>query len=258
MRLLQLIIFMALAPFFMLSHAESSNPVLARVNGVDITENEVKHFISKQVKSIPAQVALQEMINVELLAQAARNENLMKDETLQLEIKRTTSALIASHYLQEHLRKLEISEQALKQRYEKEYLNKPQNVEYNANHILVKSETEAQDIIKQLQGGAEFAELAKSLSIGPSGKDGGALGWFKSTDMVAPFSQATMKLKAGEYSTEPVKTQFGWHVIFLNDIRTIEPEPFEAVKKQLSTAIAAESISNKLKVLRDKAFIKLK
>jgi len=253
-----LIIFSFCASLSGLSIADSSNPILATVNGVDITQNEVNHFISKQTSAIPAQLALQEMINVELIAQAARNENQMKDESLQLEIKRTTSALIASHYLQKHLRNLDISEQELKQRYQREFLDKAQGAEYNANHILVKTDTEARDVIKQLDAGASFNELAKTLSIGPSGKDGGALGWFKQADMVGPFSEATMKLKAGKYSTQPVKTQFGWHIIFLNDIRTTQPQPFEAVRKQLSTAIAADSISHKLQVLREKAFINFK
>ncbi len=238
--------------------AETDNPVLATVNGVDITDAEVKHFISKQSKAVPPAIALQEMINVELLKQAARNENQLSNESLQLELKRNESALIAAHYLQQHLRNLEITEAALKQRYQKDYVESSQTAEYNANHILVKTDTEARDVIKQLDDGAKFTDLAKSLSIGPSGKDGGALGWFKQGDMVAPFSQATMQLKAGEYSKQPVKTQFGWHIIFLNDIRTTQPPAFESVRQQLTTAIAADSISKKLQTLRDKAFIKFK
>jgi len=238
--------------------SDTSNPVLATVNGVDISEQEVKHFISKQSKPVPVALALQEMINVELLKQAARNENQLSNETLQMELKRNESALIAAHYLQQHLRNLEITEAALKQRYQKDYVESAQTVEYNANHILVKTDTEARDVIKQLDQGANFTELAKSLSIGPSGKDGGALGWFKQGDMVAPFSEATTKLSAGKYSKQPVKTQFGWHVIFLNDIRTTQPPTFESVRQQLSTGIAADSISQKLQALRDKAFIKFK
>jgi peptidyl-prolyl cis-trans isomerase C len=237
--------------------ADSSDPVLATINGVDITQKQVQHFISKQAQPVTMSRALQEMINVELLAQAARNEDQMEDESLQLELKRTTTALIASHYLQQHLRNLEITEQELKKRYQKDYLDTAQNVEYNANHILVKTDTEARDVIQQLDKGAKFTELAKSLSIGPSGKEGGALGWFKQGDMVAPFSQAVTQLTAGKYSRQPVKTQFGWHIIFLNDVRTTQPPAFETVSQELSTAIAADSISMKLEQLREKAFIKI-
>lgn len=246
-----------------IAHAESSlankdNPVLVTVNGVDITQAEVQHFIGKQNNVISVQKALQELINVELLSQAARNENMMRDETLQLELRRNKSALIASYYLQQQLNKLEISDEDLNARYKKEYLDSKQAKEYNANHILVETEQEAKDIIQQLDKDADFEELARSKSIGPSGKEGGALGWFKQGDMVAPFSQAAMLLEPGHYSVAPVKTQFGWHVIYLNDVRTPNPPTFESVRKSLSTAIAAESISEKLKELHDKAFIDVK
>jgi peptidyl-prolyl cis-trans isomerase C len=236
--------------------ADTDNPAMATVNGVDITRDEVTLFIAKQGKPVPPQMALQEMINVELLVQAARNDKLLDDKTLQLELKRNESALIASYYLQQQLAKMDISEQQLRQRYQQEYLDAQKTTEYNASHILVKTEQEAKDVIKQLDQGANFPELAKTLSIGPSGKEGGALGWFKDGDMVPSFFTATTQLKPGHYSKQPVQTQFGWHIIFLNETRAIEPPAFETVSKQLSTAIAAESINNQLNALRDKASIK--
>lgn len=237
--------------------ADTENKILVSVNGVPITQKEVQHFTSKLGKPVPVQRALQEMINVELLVQAAKNEGAMKDPGLALELKRTQSALIASHYLQQHLASITITEEALKSRYEQQYKQADKATEYNANHILVKTETEAKDIIQMLDKGDDFAELAKSHSTGPSGKKGGALGWFQSGSMVAPFSQATMKLSSGQYSKNPVKTQFGWHIILLNDTRVPAPPPFESVRKQLSTAISAESISNKLKALHDAAKLEI-
>lgn len=228
---------------------------IATINGVAITEAEVKHFISKLDKSIPTERVLQEMINVELLVQAAKDQGMMKEQDLLLEIKRSTSGLIASHYLQQQLLKMDITLEDLKARYKKEYVDGNQAKEFNANHILVKTEAEAKNIIQQLDNGAVFTELAKTLSTGPSGKNGGALGWFKSTDMVAPFSQAAMLLKQGKYSKQPVKTQFGWHIIYLNDTRTSEPPSFESVSKKLSSAIAAEEISKIMKQLHDSASI---
>ena len=228
---------------------------IATINGVNITDAEVKHFISKLQKPVPAERALQEMINVELLVQAAKNDGVMKDENLLLEIKRNISGLIASHYLQQHLVKMDITLDDLRARYNKEYLGIKREKEYNANHILVKTEDEAKDVIQQLDNGAVFTELAKSLSTGPSGKNGGALGWFKSADMVAPFSSAARSLAKGEYSKQPVKTQFGWQIINLNNIRDIEPPSFESVSKKLSSAIAAEKISHIMKTLHDSATI---
>jgi len=228
---------------------------IASINGVTITQQEVKHFMSIQSKPVPAERALQEIMNIELLVQDAKNQGMMKDENLLLEIKRTTSGLIASHYLQTHLANLNISDEQLKARYNRDYVENNQGMEYNANHILVKTEDEAKAIIKQLDSGAEFTKLAKELSTGPSGKNGGALGWFKSTDMVAPFSQATMQLNKGQHSTQAVKSQFGFHVIKLNETRSIQAPSFESVSKKLSSAIAADEISKIMNKLHNSATI---
>ena len=228
------------------------------VNGVAISDAELKHFVSKLSKPVPAERALQELINVELLVQAAKSEGVANDQALLLEIRRTASGLIASHYLQQKLQQLDITEDDLKARYASEYIDGNKNLEYNANHILLDSEQEAVDVILQLDSGKDFGELAKQLSTGPSGKNGGALGWFKAGDMVAPFSEATTRLEAVQYSKNPVKTQFGWHVIQLNDSRMIAPPTLESVEKELSTAIAAEAIGQIMQSLREAAKIETK
>ncbi len=231
------------------------NKTLVTVNGVAITQQEVINFLGKKEQPVPPQNALQEMINVELLVQDAKNAGIMQNQQLQMEIKRSNSSLIASYHLQNILKEVNLDDKQLQDRYRKEYVEGDRNSEYNANHILVKTEEEAQAIIKQLGDGAEFTELAKSASIGPSGKDGGALGWFKSADMVAAFSTAAQALEPGQTTRQPVQTQFGWHVILLNDVRTAEPPSFNAVRQQLATTIAAEYINQHVKSLQDKADI---
>lgn len=256
-KMLLLITLILLPQFAIAEEAGTENKILVTVNGVPITQEEVQHFTSTLNKPVTQQQVVQEMINVELLVQAAKNEGALKDPALALELKRNHSALIASHYLQQHLSSITVTEEALKSLYDQQYKQADKANEYNANHILVKTEAEAKNIIAKLDKGDDFAELAKTLSIGPSGKQGGALGWFESGSMVAPFSQATIKLSKGQYSKQPVKTQFGWHIILLNDTRVLPPPPFESVRKQLSTAITAESISNKLKSLHDAANLEL-
>jgi len=236
---------------------KTESKTLATVNGVAITAQDVKHFTSKLTQPVPQDRAIQEMINVELLSQAAKKEGLLDDEALKLELKRVTTGLIASHYLQNALLNLDINIDTLKQRYNKEYAGEVSGMEYNANHILLKTEQEAKDIIKQLDDGAVFTELAKKLSTGPSGKNGGALGWFKDGEMVEPFAAAAKTLKAGEYSKQPVKTQFGWHVIKLNETRPITPPSFESVQQKITTQIAAEEINKIMKKLHDNAKIEL-
>ncbi len=232
--------------------------VLVTINGADITQQEMSYFTSKlSNKKLPPARILQEMINLELLAQAAKEAGQLETTNVQMEIKRSTTAIVASHYLQNQLRNLEITEDDLQARYKQKYQGEGQSSEYSANHILVKTETEALDIIKQLDQGGDFAALAKELSTGPSGKNGGSLGWFGANDMVPPFSAATKMLKPGKYTDKPVKTQFGWHVILLNETRPVTPPSFDSVKQQLSSGIATETIGKIIQGLLDKADIKV-
>ena len=253
-----LILLIALLPFASFAEqqeAKEDNPVLVTVNGVTITAGEFQHFVSRLAQRTTAEDAIREMINIELINQAAKDDKLMQDPEMQMEIKRITAALIAQTYLQNHISSLEITDEQLQDRYESRYQQAEQAAEYNANHILVKTEQEAKDVIKQLDEGGNFEELAKQLSTGPSGKNGGALGWFKKEDMVAPFSEATMQLEKGQYSKSAVQTQFGWHVIQLNDMRTSEPPALDTVREDLRKAIASESIRDVLQKLYDDATI---
>ena len=237
---------------------EEQNPVLVTVNGVGITADELRHFMSKQPSVSTPQEAIREMINVELLNQAAISDNIMEDKGLQLEIKRSNAALIASTYLQNYLDNLDISDEELQARYQADYVENSDTKEFNANHILVATEQEARNIILRLDQGEDFEELARKLSTGPSGKQGGSLGWFKKADMVAPFSAATAKLEKGKYSSEPVQTRFGWHVILLNDVRASSPPSIQSVSQELATAIAGDRIKEKLQNLQETAEIDFK
>jgi len=230
--------------------------VLARVNGTPITRAEVRSLMARQKQPVDEEQALQELINVELLYQQARKNGIDKDPAVQLEIKRTTEGLLASSYLKRYLEKLKIDEAALKARYEQEIKQSfSGQKEFKARHILLDSKEAAEDIIRQLDQGADFTELAKKHSTGPSGKNGGDLGWFKPEQMVKAFSDAAIQLKPGSYSKTPVKTQFGWHVILLEDTRPVEPPAFEAVRQQLTTRMTAEALRKHMEELRQQAKI---
>ena len=150
--------------------APSEVTSIATVNGVTITQSEVKYFMSKLKTQVPLERVIQEMINVELLVQAAKNKGMMKDESLELEIKRSVSGIIASHYLQQQLLEMDITLEDLKARYKKEYVDGNQAKELNANHILLKTEDEAKDVIQKLDSGSDFTELAKSFPLAPAVK----------------------------------------------------------------------------------------
>ena len=236
--------------------AAEDSEVMARINGTPITRAEVQSFMAQQQQPIPEEQALQELINVELLYQQAKKAGVDKDPKVQLEVKRTTEGVIASNYLKKFLDELDIDEAALKARYETEIKKAmADKKEYKARHILLKSKEDAEDVIRQLDQGADFAELAKKRSTGPSGKNGGDLGWFEPGQMVKSFSDAAVQLKPGSYSKTPVKTQFGWHVILLEDTRPVEPPSFESLRQQLATQMAAEALRKHMEELRKQAKI---
>ena len=126
-----------------------------------------------------------------------------------------------------------------------------------ARHILVKTEPEAKEIIAELDKGADFATLAKDQSTGPSAAQGGDLGWFSANQMVAPFSEAVIALENGKYTSEPVKTQFGWHVIIREDSRDQTPPSFESVKEQMRPAVQREKIQQYIDGLRKTAKVEV-
>jgi len=237
--------------------ADEKIPTIATVNGVAITLPEIEHYMSLRSEEITPHQALSEIINVELLQQAAKDEGLMNDQQLLLHLKRTTSGMIAQHYLQKRLSELVITEQDMLDRFNRDYADSAQYTEYNASHILLGTQAEASDIIKKLDHGAVFSDLAKQFSTGPSGEDGGELGWFALDTMVPEFSEATRLLKSGEYTKQPVKTQFGWHVILLNDTHSKEAPAFESVQDDISSDLASEGFQKIMRGLYSKANIQM-
>ena len=130
--------------------------------------------------------------------------------------------------------------------------------EYHARHILVANQDQADEIIKKLKGGAKFEDLAKSQSIDGSKTNGGDLGWFTLARMVKPFGDAVKGLKKGEYTQQPVQTQFGWHVIKLEDTRDVTPPPFDQVKAQLTNAVIRKKLQTYVDQLKKDAKIEKK
>ncbi len=230
--------------------------VMARVNGDPITRAELQSFLEQQPQPVPEPMALDELINIKLLYQQAKKEGVDKDPKVQLEVKRATEGVIASNYLKKYLASQKIDEAALKMRYEEEARKMASdNKEYKARHILLKNKEDAEQVIRELEQGADFAELAKQKSIGPSAKNGGDLGWFGPGQMIQPFFDATTRLQPGNYSKEPVQTQFGWHVILLEDTRPVQPPSFESVRPQLSAQMASEALRKHMEELRQQAKI---
>jgi peptidyl-prolyl cis-trans isomerase C len=197
-------------------------------------------------------LVMEELIEFRLLAVQAEAEGLADtaDMAAQLEIQRmeAMARVVASNYLSEN----PSTEGELQLAYEQNIsaLSGPQ---FKARHILVDEETDAQQIIDELEQGADFEELARTRSTGPSGPSGGDLGWFSADSMVAPFADAIRSLESGSYTEAPVATRFGWHVILLEDTVEQQAPGLDAVRDEITSFVQQRRVEEFIQELRDGA-----
>jgi peptidyl-prolyl cis-trans isomerase C len=200
------------------------------------------------------QPILNQLIRTKVLSAQARADKLHETEGYKRRV-----ALIAERMLEEELLKKTIDEkvtdEALQARYDKTSGSFPTKEEIRARHILVKTEAEADAIIKELTGGADFAKLAAEKSIGPSKANGGDLNYFSKGQMVPPFEEAAFALAKGEFTRSAVKSPFGWHVIKLEDKRQSKPPSFEESRDRLSQELSQEFAEQLVRGLTEKAKI---
>ncbi len=230
----------------------------ATVSGQPISQSVYNAFVAEQkAQGAPDTPDLQnavkeELIRREILAQEAKKKGLDKNPNIQGQIELAKQAVLIRAYLSDYVQAHPISEAQLKSEYEL-IKNNLGSTEYKARHVLVEKEDEAKAIIARLDKGEKFSELAK-LSKDPGSKDkGGELGWSSPNAYVKPFGEALAKLKKGEYTKTPVKSDFGYHVIQLDDSRPMTPPPFDQVKPQLQQRAGQQQIENLVKELRSKA-----
>ncbi|NQZ13596.1 MAG: peptidylprolyl isomerase [Alphaproteobacteria bacterium] len=227
---------------------EPGNPVVAKVDGKDITRVDVYRYIKsmpQNLQQLPAQtvypLALEQTINTRLVQNRANEANLMEDPEVLTQIDMAKQQIVRNVYLQREVAK-EISDAEVKKAYDEFIAKQPDVEQRRASHILLKTEEEAKVAIKRLGEGANFADLAKELSTGPTGPKGGDLGYFAKADMVPEFADAAFSMKKGDVSKAPVQTQFGYHVIAVTDARQ-QPKP---TLEEMKPAIDAELRRGKL------------
>lgn len=237
--------------------------VLATVNGTPITQGMLDSFVREQAQGqlpqlTPVQKAslVKTMVNMELLAQQARKEGVDKQPDVASEMQLSNNSILAQNLMEGYLKKHQPSDADLKAAYDAKVKAMDPH-QYKARHILVKDKAQADDIIAQLNKGGNFAALAKKYSIDPgSAHNGGELGdWFSGSTMVPEFGQALTKLKKGEYTKEPVQTQYGWHVIQLEDVRDQAPPAMDQMREQLANEMQRKTVDDYIKSLRDSAKI---
>lgn len=238
-------------------HADvSAETAVATVNGSQITLGQLillRSQLPEQYQQLPDEVVfnglLEQLVQQQLLADTVEDEPARVAIALANEA-RSLRAGEAVNAINESA----VSEDALQAAYDARFEGLEPVQEFNASHILVETEETAQAVKDMIDGGADFAETARAESTGPSGPSGGELGWFGPGMMVAPFEEAVMLLEAGEVSS-PVQTQFGWHIIKLNEIRIPEAPTLDELRGELTAQVQQAAIQARLAELTESAEI---
>ncbi len=243
--------------------AESATPmtidtVIATVNGTEITLGHMlvlRARLPQEYQQLEPQVLfdgiLDQLVQQTVLGQEAGE----LDSVNKLLLANEERALLSSQVIAETARAA-ATEEAIQAVYDAEYANAGGEMEYNASHILVETEDEAKAIVAEIEGGADFATLATERSSGPSGPSGGDLGWFGAGMMVEPFETAVFALEPGQVSA-PVQTQFGWHVIRLNETREKPAPTLDEVRDQIVEQIQRAAVEAQVNALQAEADITL-
>lgn len=199
---------------------------------------------------------LNELVNVYMVANSEAGRKLAQHPEIAAAISVSNARLIAQALIRDQLENAKIADEQLEAAYKSKYAGAPTQ-ELKASHILLGTEDEAKAVINELSAGADFAELAREKSIGPSKNVGGDLGWFSPKQMVAPFSEAVKAMQNGKFSDSPVKTQFGWHVIQRTDARELPIPSLEDVRKELEKQLRTASLSKFVSELRNSTNIEV-
>jgi peptidyl-prolyl cis-trans isomerase C len=235
---------------------------VATVNGQKLSSELFDTFLQAVMGANPQHEAptdqqkaemLDQLINMSLAAQAAEKEGLQKDPKVTARLDLLHMQILAEAASEKHIKAHPVSESELKAEYDAQVAAMPK--EYKARHILVDKKETADSIIRELKAGGDFAKLAAAESKDSSGKNGGDLGWFAPSTMVKPFADAVAALEKGKFTEQPVQSQFGWHVILLEDTRTAEAPPFEQVKQQVEMFVQRKKLQEYLDGLRKTAKI---
>jgi len=244
--------------------AAAASPSVATVNGKEISAQLFNTFLQavtgKPAAEVPPEQKTQmldQLINMMLAAQAAEKDGLSANPEVKARADLLNAQILAEAASDKYIKAHPVSESEVKAEYDTQVAAMPK--EYKARHILVETKEIAESLIRDLAAGGDFAKLAKSESKDPgSAKSGGDLGWFSSTSMVKPFSEAVATLQKGEITKVPVQTQYGWHVIQLEDVRTPQPPAFDEVKKQVEMIAQRKKLQAYLDELRKTAQIQKK
>jgi peptidyl-prolyl cis-trans isomerase C len=224
-------------------------PLVASIDGTPISRVEYDTYLKSLLRGRPPadltteqkNQVLDELINMQLLASQGAKEGVDKDPEVAAQLDVVRMRVLADAESAKYLKDKEPTDPELHAEYDTA-VGAMDKTEYHARHILVSSKEAAEAAIKKIKGGAKFEDVAKAESTDSSKANGGDLGWFTLTRMAKPFGEAVKGLKKGEMTATPVQTQFGWHVIKLEDTRETAPPPFDQVKQQVSNGVMQKKL----------------
>lgn len=247
-------------PTASLAEEDPGKQVLIKIDDFSLTTLHLALFASQTGRN-PQQAdeqirLLNELANNFMVANSPEGQALASEAEIAAALEVARARLIAQAYVRNEVSKFSPDETEVRELYDATHGGGPKQ-EFKARHILLNSQDAAIAAIKELDKGADFAELAGKHSIGPSKSVGGDLGWFEPEQMVPEFSAATAKLEDGAYSSEPVKTQFGWHVILREQSREVAHPDFETARPDLEQQLRQQHVANLIKQIREKANIEV-
>jgi peptidyl-prolyl cis-trans isomerase C len=245
----------------LLSDENKSNKIVAQINGSNLylsDINNARKMLNSQAQKYPLKIVydflLDDLINSRLIIEAARKMGIDKEEEIKRQINNSQKNILYRAFMDRAINR-EVSKDQLKLKYN-EYIKSNSGIEeIRARHILVQTREQALEAIELLIKGAGFSDLAKKISTGPTKIVGGDLGYFDRGSMVSPFSKAAFLVKIGEFTSSPIKTQFGWHIIKVEDKRVRKTKAFENIKAKIIKEIIIQREEAFLAKLRKSAEI---
>lgn len=228
--------------------------VVAKVNDRAITQAQLDLYAQRRGEGAAREDMINDLISIELLAQAATADGVHRRPGIAAELASQRSYTLAQVIVRERLESMPVTDEAIEAEYDR-FVTDELADELSASHILVEDEAEAQALIARLDGGADFAALARAHSTDSSAGEGGALGWFEPSAMVEPFAVAAATLDVGAHTAHPVRTQFGWHVIRLDGRRPATPPPLEAIRNEIRGYLQSKAIEAWVNELRGRATV---
>jgi peptidyl-prolyl cis-trans isomerase C len=240
-----------------LAQAPAPDPVIARVDGTEIRLSELQaeaQRLPDELRGMPAPMLmpllLDQMITQKAITAAARAQNLAQEPEVAARLRRAEDETLQQALITRAVAPA-LTDEALRARYQREVAGRPAEEEVRARHILVPTEAEARTALAEARrAGADFAEVARRRSTGPGSREGGDLGFFKRADMIPEFATAAFAMQPGEISEAPVRTQFGWHVIKVEERRAVPPPAFEEARESLRQRAFEEAVTAEVERVR--------